>query len=148
MHLAYIITRKRKNMSFAAPLLPWLHYGAVRTLHTYLCKSTRMLGRRFSFWAPNLARALTAAATKHSSGQCQHWLLTLRQQASTVYKHPTFAGDNSPVPFEWFLILCICSFKHRTLQALGSSEKDTPGFEEAEAHIFLYELHCYLTILI
>lgn len=28
---------------------------------THLCKSTKMLGRRFSFWAPNFASALTAA---------------------------------------------------------------------------------------
>lgn len=49
---------------------------------TYLCKSTRMLGRRFSFWAPNLAKALTAAITKHKMKQRKYWFLALSNNHS------------------------------------------------------------------
>lgn len=46
---------------------------------SYLCRSTRMLGRRFSFWAPNFAKALTAAIMEHKMKQHEYWLHRVKQ---------------------------------------------------------------------
>lgn len=97
----YRITRKITEISFAPDLLHQLYYEALQCIwygtvrgslfnhmaflffffkkrqsFTYLCKSTRMLGRRFSFWAPNLAKALTAAIMEHKMGQHKYWFLS------------------------------------------------------------------------
>lgn len=61
-------------------------HSTIRPAH--LCKSTRMLGRRLSFWAPNFASALTAAGRENreaSEVQALHTNRFSQQTRSTVH---------------------------------------------------------------
>lgn len=53
----------------------------------HLCRSTRMLGRRLSFWAPNFARALTAAG-EESRGTEEGLMPFTQRQSSPVHYCP------------------------------------------------------------
>ena len=95
----YALSTRKITKSTENTICPWLTpsalllgpigiwYGTMRNYlfsHTaffffffsfsYLCRSTRMLGRRFSFWAPNFAKALTAAIIEHKIKQHEYWL--------------------------------------------------------------------------